>query len=645
MERLWLADRLSWGGLLRLAAAQVLAPAEAGLVCRLAPAPRLARLARWVPGLSWVRVEGGAIGAVRIDGANAPWDSDEQLRAVARHLLERMDCGRLSGLPCDTGMADHFLAKTVFNHEVYPLRRALVLATLHQSLAPEARPVLLRPWQPWGAEVAAATGLAVAQYPAPSALFDLIRPFLAAVRNLGRRPGPSAPPPAGPGRVAVQYHHGITEGAVSDMPWFAHSGLPRERVLVYCDGEATLRRYRAHGRAQLAEAGFASLDLSQWRSPEGRWPQLRRLGRALADVARLRRAGLGRAVWAAGRLLSLDGSIAYWHAFFATHNIVAHCHIGDREALLPAKLVALETLRGGVDLSFQFSGTGWPLPTEARTARQALFLNWGPANAAMMDQCDRLMGTMAPQVQLAMGHLNQRLAVHSPRDDVREAVAELRRHGCVLVIAVLDSVANDDIVVSVAARDRFVRCLVALAEGEPRIGLVMKPQDSYGVPGAEALVAAGRAAILDPQVRTFQLYPHVDFAVGLGANSSAAMEAAIAELPHAILETPAVYWHPLHAVAPPGLIARDEAAMAAIVAAWLDGGLRVDQQPGWRDYLDWVSPFRDGLAQERFGRLVGWLVEAIDRDGRIGPGLDRVVDRYAQAYGAKAVIRRGAPTF
>jgi hypothetical protein len=466
-------------------------------------------------------------------------------------------------------------------------------------------------------------------------LGGLARQLLFSLRRVSVK---SRAPLARGAQIAVQFSPGARLTPFDSFPWLQAGIVDPTRVLVYDDA---LKPIPDDIKTAIEKLGAEVVRFDAFvprRTLVTYWADL---GRALIYSWRVlfatRERSLAKRLWLASATLSFWRGFARWQSFFKENGIKLHAQVGDSDVLLVARIAALES-NGGVDMSFQFSGTGWMLPTNSRPVHQHQFFSWGRINAKMILRCDQESPKKAPNVFFIGGHMHHYFA-DLPAPAVKQQAEELRALGVNFIIAGIDSAMGDDVAPTPRHTEQFYRGLVAIAQEFSDVGILVKAHNAGHLTGAILAMinmpeTGGRIRCLPPMLRPFQVFPHVDFVVSHGANNSSALEAGIAEMPHVYYDV--FHWNEpvLRRMAPAELFVASEAALLETIRRQIAGGNPVYGSEAWRQYIHGIDPFRDRRAHERFARLLALLLEAIDRHGGdAASGMPEVVKRYGDEFG------------
>jgi len=588
------------------------------------------------------------------DGANLFWAKDRFMHAVASETLRDFDVARFAESLGGKYPADHlrlFLERSV-NREFYSeLGFYCMLRRLADERETDNVVALIRA-SPFSAAIvktvfknARCRTLVYRAAPDLSAslrrVAGLIRDFLRSYRSQPAGAGSEVRPLS---TIALACDANLARDLPRGIgpPWVSSSGIPRERILVYVDGAKADKDFPII-KSQIEAFGMRWLDMRSWQPSRSRVSyhvELRHWIKTLLRAALSRRlAPLRLRLWAVSWLSLFGRGIARYGAFFDEFGIGIHLHSGDSEELLVAKILALES-RGGFDLSWQFSGSGEDLPMNYRPMKQHLYFCWGRCHAEFIRRSDLLTDGKAPNVLFLGGNV---LGYHNsqPASEAIQAVKDLRASGAQLILGVFDAVPAA--VFSRRQVETFYETMSKLVAKHDNIGLLIKPHgDTVGRYGfADTVNRLGtydRVRVLPSTVRIFNLLSVIDAAVILGVQNSAGNEAAMGEVPHILFDLAAVRSHPFYRWLPAGVIAETVEEFEVLVNAHLGRTALKKGDPEWDGYLDWLEPYRDGKAHERFGRFMSLLLEGLYRHGAAEKAIPEIVRKYQAMEGADKVL-------
>lgn len=583
------------------------------------------------------------------NGNNLFFRKDDAISRITERLLARIDWPKVTeafGVRYDAENLRMDLRRRVNSDLYIEFGRYLMLKRLSDLDQGEDPGVIVLEWSPFMRDILLELKddrVRLIACPAFGHVRRGLREILAALKQTVRRGRDINGSPAVAGSIAVQYSLGFDSAERNDLAWLESSGVDRRRILLTIDGKATGQAARIAAEAR--DKGLRAVNMNDWqpsRSDRGYRAQLGQMWRAILWLAVNASAlPLRVRLWILTGLLSFARGHARWSSFFNEYDVKLLVGVSDSDTLLVARTAAIEG-RGGIDVSFQFSGMGWNLPANSRPLNQHLFFSWGLANAEMILRCDEKCPVKAPNVFFFGGHPYQYVA-KGRQEEVRHEIAALRNAGCRLVILALDSGCGRDVPPTPRANTDFYNVVLEIVSRHPDLGLLIKPysaaaMDASGQALFEKLKRSGQARQLSSDVRPFQIFNHADLVVGVGSGNSAVIEAASAEARHIFYDNYAWKEHIFYERLPRDLIVDNAPALERAILDHRDGTRTAQiQDPAYRDSLDWLDRFRDGKGHQRFGRLIALASEELDHHGDAMNAMPDVVARYSAEYGDNVV--------
>lgn len=447
-------------------------------------------------------------------------------------------------------------------------------------------------------------------------------------------------------RLAIAHFHGLGRaGGLSDLFWFERSGLAPEQVQFYDESGID------HG-ADIKAKGFGYTHSMIADLP---------LRDRMALAFRLTMLSL-KAFITFRPFLSLKGWISYagvieynryfeiWLQFFKTYSIRLHIHHGDSNLSLVPHTHALEKACGGVDLTYDFSASGFVLPQLSRPVDQMQYIGWGAWCHRSLEMAGAKANTKRWHATFLSGYYKHFLR-DKPLSPNMEAAVKTARESGKRIIGVFDLSCSPARLLPMSAKIRFYEIVAGLIEDSRNTLFLVKPQRPLEMPKDlqarfDAFQAKGKchwapggidATLLQP------VFKQIDFAIGLGGFNSALIEGGSESVPHLFYDEWDCIAENMRETIPAQLFATDEAALRAMVASVDDGSFTTESILGWSAYLNRLDPFRDARGHERIGDIVRLWHEALakqEMDSR--ERLDWVVGRYRDLHGKDSVLETAA---
>lgn len=446
-------------------------------------------------------------------------------------------------------------------------------------------------------------------------------------------------------RLALAHFHGLGQaGGLSDLFWFERSGLTPEQVQFYDESGID------HG-ADIKAKGFGYT-----HSMIADLPLQDRAALALKLIRlTLKALAAFRPVLSLKGWISFAGVIEYnryfeiWLQFFKAYSIRLHIHHGDSNLSLIPHTHALEKACGGVDLTYDFSASGFVLPQLSRPVDQMQYIGWGAWCHRSLEMAGAKAGTKRWHVTFLSGYYKHFLR-DKPLSKKLEAAVRTARQNGKRIIGVFDLSCSPARLLPMSAKIRFYEIVAGLIERSRNTMFLVKPQRPFDMPKDlqarfDMFQADGKchwapggidATLLQPVFR------QVDFAIGLGGFNSALIEGGSEGVPHLFYDEWDCIADNMRETIPAQLFATDEDALRAVVASVDDGTFITDSIPEWAAYLNRLDPFRDAKGHERIGDIVRLWHEALAEQGMDSlQRLDWVAGRYRDLHGQDSVLETG----
>lgn len=513
-----------------------------------------------------------------------------------------------------------------------------------------------KPWLASIAEVARAEGLRLAGYPhfdgagrilarAAALVLDMVN--RARIPRRSTRHAANVGPAEDTTVLGLRYgQRAISLDVDRHSEFFWLDGMAPTRVVLY--------EYDAALSSQTAEAlrrrGIKVLG----RIPQLTWPALRvaaplwlRIWRALVITA-VRQRTYPVALAKAMSSLALD--FASWLQFFRSEGIRVNV-VGSNGS--SGQVLALDALQG-ISVNYQYSVSNIVAPTVRITAGETVQLAYSAVFADLLQSVGSptkrfiLTGPLSDGAEQAAGTLRGGPRVRATRERLTAGGA-----GFVLCFFDENSVDRWDILASNADAARDYEFLVSWLEGDPDLGLVVKPKKPWDLrtrigPVAarlDVLVSTGRCVIVgehDPSRDTHvaEAALAADLCIGKLSGGTAALEGFLVGCPSIMVDVDALHDHPLRSVG----------GRRVVFNSWHEARVAVDSyrsDPGrYADLGDWsggiaaIDPFRDGRAVVRMREYISSLLHGL-RDGLSPDAILRSADAGAEVAGVENVGATG----
>jgi len=296
----------------------------------------------------------------------------------------------------------------------------------------------------------------------------------------------------------------------------------------------------------------------------------------------------------------------------------------------------------GIRVGFHWSS--WEVPDSAAIRPHHVFFLWGQHDARIFldagSVSQHLLVSGCPMQEMRSNARDHRAAFN--------VAQEVRRQGAGYILALFDS--------SVPS-PRFYQFFLQWLLDDQTLGILIKPKylqrwEELQVNGLRRVVkeamATGRLHVLDSSASPAYAALAADFAVGVVTPSalviSALAGARVLYLDYVKVDQGLLKpYATLHSLGPKRCVFHDPQSLKRAVQEYA-------QNPGANPYLGDASPvlhhfdpFRDGKASQRIGEYVGWYLESLDAGMHRDQALAQATRRYAEKWGANAVLRGLSP--
>jgi hypothetical protein len=453
-----------------------------------------------------------------------------------------------------------------------------------------------------------------------------------------------------PATVALEYAWGFGSEAdrLNDLWWYAASGLPPARCLIFFDrarSQATDEaidhlqrggyRYRilyadANASATTPTAGFPAQPISRTVF-DGLW-LMRLLLKAPRSMA---------PAWHVARCAHVVGHLRRWQALMEAEHIKVLFSV--EETNLDAMSLAAD-LVGAIRLGYHWSQL---YPTSgALLPLHQVYGVWGPQHQAIVSDRWGSCAEVILQTGCIFHHLSDGPVTSQGVASMRRCFGETTR-----VIGVLDRSLGLASHYSSTQHRQFYDAMLTWAEANPRIGLLIKPKHPTpkifaSTPGflarLQALMAEGRAVLLEGHRSVHEAARASDLVVALGYNSGGVVAALAGARtvfwdPARVTEGPMKDWFASTKWDNPKVMFTElEQLRQAVEQFFVSGGAQ-GSVGDLSTMLSHLDPFRDGQAARRIGMFVRWFLEACEQGLTREVALRAAVETYQQQWGSDKV--------
>lgn len=427
------------------------------------------------------------------------------------------------------------------------------------------------------------------------------------------------------GRVGVQYVQGtVHKGYGTDFDFLPHAGLPGEEIVYMLDGDDALN---AEDKAFLYAQQISVADMRHYGLSDMAKHHAQAVLNSVCPAVQGVRGGVFERLFLYGVLASYAVMTTKFLTFFENAGISVFVNVADTNVDALPKMFALEHL-GGVDLSFEFSATGYHAYMDCRPLGRHQYLAWGAVTESMIHDCqDKLPYPILPERIFHAG--NRRFHLPMTEGQSREVSDVFSRPGQKILI--LDAVDTHLKLLSRRCRQAFYDAVFELVAARPDDTFIIKPQGDMHLRADQAavmdsLVAAGRLVCIREPGLMHPFLKDVDLVIGTPIYASTVFEALSARK-IAVCFDNSDWPHIMSRRFPPELLARHAPELITKVDDILSGRLSPEVRQSIAVLSREIDPFGDAQGVVRFGQYVGAWARAIDRYGHADAALP-VIDTY-----------------
>jgi len=448
-------------------------------------------------------------------------------------------------------------------------------------------------------------------------------------------------------RVAVEAAQGVDPSKRWDLFWLPGSHVDPSRVLVYFEQRYGMLEPLEETVAELGRRnipwvclnwGVVDRALPPW-SPGSSSSPTRQL--FLQSLAFHHMDGYNQDELFVKRIgMELLREVDYWRAFFRAHRVKIHFSLtSSANSSAIAQRIALD-LEGGIQVGAQRSFIATEDDDLHGERPQHVFFIWGDVRNSFGPK------TYECRKSLVTTGFIFDAALIGQKSEGKQIKSQLESAGAHFTVALLDN-AFGDFHITRSMVVRFYRAFLEWLIGNQDAGLVIKPKkprqfdELYEISGLlETAKSTGRCVVLS---NALGRYPSdasrcADMSVGLFIGS-AAIEAAIGGYRAVHCDLTKLHSHSFYQWGYEKIVFDD---LDRLIAAIRRYSHDPSAEPGLGDHtpvLNQLDPYRDGMAGERVGTYIRWLLEAVDagcdRDGAV----QQANRKYAELWGADKIIR------
>lgn len=542
-------------------------------------------------------------------------ERERLLEKTTRHFMTAAGFGNHDTLPLtcrNSGQMDACLSRYVVDEWGHLYAAQLLIAFEYLSKAGEENLLFLRrtPQSDYFQTLLVENFRPVFYYSA-STFLKSFGYILKAIRVLVFARGNNAS--ASSKKMAVQYVQGtVHQGYGTDFDFLPHSGLSGEDIVYLLDGDDSLTD---RDRAFLSDQHISAVHMHKF--------SVRQVNKSFAvDVFK---SLIPLVFGLSGRLadrfylcgfLALFGTIsAKFLTIFSQHGISAFLNVADTNLDALPKMLALEHL-GGVDLSFEFSATGYHAYMDCRPLGYHQYLAWGTVTQEMIQTCQKkLPYPILPQFIYHAGNLR----FHLPMTDSQRQEISSMRKGTGHTILILDALDTHLKLLSRKRRQAFYDAIISLINDRPDDAFIIKPQGDMPLrldqkEDIERFCMSGRVVLVRQPGLMHPFLPLCDLIIGTPIYASSVFEALSARKVAVCFDN-SDWPHMMREKLPACLLAFDSMELKQKVDVILSGRLSVQDINNMKDLFASIDPFGDMNGVVRLGQYVGGWLRAIKAHG------------------------------
>lgn len=427
-------------------------------------------------------------------------------------------------------------------------------------------------------------------------------------------------------RLAVQYINGLENtGYGTDFNWKPASGLDYSDLILLIEN---LEKKALPESKSLEDKGLKVVVASEHQfnfSDNQIRMNIKKSLRAAKEFFLYTRGGLGTKIHAAALISFYGFTASRWVDIFSKHGILGYVNVADVNLDALPKCHALEYL-GGVDLSYEFSATGYHAFMDCRPLGKHQYICWGPITEKMILQCDQKVPyRIKPEKIFHAG--NMKFYVQDcMTSEQQEIFSQIKNIKAKHKILVMDSAATHLKFMSKQKISDFYDAVFSLVESRADDIFIIKPQRPLDLCDTQMQKLnthqeSGRVILVPSHGVFHYLLPLVDAVVGMPIYASCIMESCSAQKPVVCFDQ--MNWpHVMRDVLPYDVRVDNEDGLINAVEKVLNN--KTDFGALYKE----IDPFGDQKGHDRFGRYLGLWVEKIREHGNADDALEAVCTAY-----------------
>lgn len=450
------------------------------------------------------------------------------------------------------------------------------------------------------------------------------------------------------GTIACHYVEGIDTGKRNDINWYAGSGIPPEKVLIYLDSAHGVspdvkigKRIKKEVTIDIEKMGFRWIALQKnvvedqgglyWRGPR---PLIKGLLKN-----EMRHSALDR--WLIKMGNDLLRSVHYWRAFYDDFGVIINYIPEELMIRNFPQAIAFDVTNGmpGLLMGKQRSEVHLPLSYYVGSHPKHVLAVWNDRFWDYLmpnhDKVKTLVITGFPYDILPM-----------IRNDKRNYVRDLREQGAKFIVTLFDNAHGHNSFFSTNEMANFYSVFLEWALADKEVGIVIKSKKPIvlnKLPAIRELInttinGGGRIRIEDEAGRLpADAAFGADMVVGIGI-SSALIEAVIAGGKGVLYDVTNLIHHEFYTWGNDKLIFTDLRNILEAFKRYKEDPEREKSLGDWSRYLYRLDSFMDGKGCERMGSYMRFLLEAFDGGKGQSEACDHANKRYTKLWGKDKVL-------
>ena len=439
-------------------------------------------------------------------------------------------------------------------------------------------------------------------------------------------------------KVALQYKFGANpvKGNVSDFDIIKESKIQSHNIIYYYYNryDYTTKSYPKDHLKETRNKCFKFLGIESWR-PKFTLIDLFLINKNFCQ--NIMSIVLMKDLQRQQKILFINCLIRFltlyykFYNFYKEFNIITDIHWGDSNLDLAPKVFAIEN-QGGIDTRFQFSWTGFNNPGHSTFLYQNLYLQYGPHEMNMIQECNKTLIRKA-KLYLDIGTLRgEQLKYLNIK--IKKNL-EAFRHKKYKNVAVFDVIFNKDKLNSLKNYNEFYDVINEVSLKFKNFKFIIKPQSVIPQEILKKISLNKNFLILSPQIKTLSLFPYIDFAIGQNCYNSAVLEALAFKIPAFFYDNCNHSIHPNLKLAPKDLIINDKNILIKQLSKLQKNHNSFDKLIS--SFSNSLDPFKDDKAYVRFGFVIDTINEYKNNFSDSEKFLNLLAIKYGKKFGNKNV--------